>query len=289
MNKTEFSTAKNKSEERLAEQGKVWIVGAGPGDPELLTIKALNAINNADIIFYDNLVSSEIVELFPKRCTSFFVGKSKNNHSVAQERINQLLIKHARKGFKVCRVKGGDPFVFGRGSEEMLELSQENLRVEIIPGITAASGCSSYAGIPLTHRGISQGCTFVTGHAARKLNIEWEAIAKLNHTIVFYMGLSEAGTISGKLLEAGINRNIPVGIIENGTTPSQRVISTTLTELEDRVVKSKIQSPALIIIGETVELRSKLDWFSSVTEESQLKESTPQVAPLQASPLKQTA
>ena len=170
-----------------------------------------------------------------------------------------MLVDYAKKGFKVCRLKGGDPFVFGRGSEEMLELKKANIGVEVIPGITAASGCSSYAGIPLTHRGISQGCTFVTGHAAKSLEIDWNALARLEHTLIFYMGLSQAKEISAKLIASKLPPSTPAAIVENGSTPHQRVFIGTLETLEKLAIKNEIQSPALIIIGDTIKLQSQLD------------------------------
>src|SRR6187551_720108 len=208
--------------------GKVWLVGAGPGDAELLTVKALRAINTADIIFYDYLVSADIRALFPKSVPAHYVGKAKNQHSIAQEDLNQLLVKQAQLGLTVCRIKGGDPFVFGRGGEELLELRTAGIEAEVIPGITSASGCSTYADIPLTHRGLSQGCTFVTGHAEKSLDVNWDALAQLNHTLVFYMGLTRADEISAKLLAGGLSADTPVAIIENGCRKDQRDIISTL-------------------------------------------------------------
>ena len=196
--------------------GKVWLVGAGPGDAELLTVKALRAINSADIIFYDQLVSQEICALFPKDIPALYVGKVKNNHSIPQEDLNQILVSQAQAGLTVCRMKGGDPFVFGRGSEKLLELRKAGIDAEVVPGITAASGCSTYANIPLTHRGVSQGCTFVTGHAEKSLAVNWHALAQLNHTIVFYMGLTRSPEIAQQLLVGGLAGNTPVAIVENG-------------------------------------------------------------------------
>lgn len=253
-------------------EGVVSIVGAGPGEFELLTLKAYQTINSADIIFYDNLVSDEIVKSFPQKTRTFFVGKSKKNHSVPQKKINQLLIQYANKGFRVCRLKGGDPFVFGRGSEEMLELIKSNIRVEVVPGITAASGCSSYAGLPLTHRGLSQGCTFVTGHAAKDLNLNWQALANLNHTLVFYMGLSQIGKIAHQLTASELSPDTPAAVIENGSTQYQRVFVGTVNTLEKIAFENDVQSPALIIIGKTVELRSQLDWFSSISADTSLRQ-----------------
>jgi uroporphyrin-III C-methyltransferase len=238
--------------------GKVWLVGAGPGDAELLTVKALRAITTADIIFYDYLVSDDIRALFPKNIPAHYVGKAKNQHSIAQHDLNQLLVKQAQLGLTVCRIKGGDPFVFGRGGEELLELRTAGIDAEVIPGITSASGCSTYANIPLTHRGLSQGCTFVTGHAEKSLDVNWSALAQLNHTLVFYMGLTRADEIATKLLAGGLAANTPVAIIENGCRKDQRDIISTLGEFAQAVLSENVQSPALIIIGEVVRMKEKL-------------------------------
>ena len=238
--------------------GKVWLVGAGPGDADLLTVKALRAINTADIIFYDYLVSADIRALFPKHIPAHYVGKAKNQHSIAQEDLNQLLVKQAQSGLTVCRIKGGDPFVFGRGGEELLELRTAGIEAEVIPGITSASGCSTYADIPLTHRGLSQGCTFVTGHAEKSLDVNWNALAQLNHTLVFYMGLTRADEIAAKLLAGGLAADTPVAIIENGCRKDQRDIISTLNEFPAAVIHEQVQSPALIIVGEVVRMKEKL-------------------------------
>ena len=250
---------------RSSNAGKVWLVGAGPGDADLLTIKALRAINSADIIFYDQLVSEEICALFPKGVPALYVGKVKNNHSVPQEDLNQLLINQAQSGLNVCRIKGGDPFVFGRGGEELLELRKAGIEAEVVPGITSASGCSTYADIPLTHRGIAQGCTFVTGHAEKTLDVNWNALAQLNHTLVFYMGLTRASDISEKLLAGGLAADTPVAIIENGCRKNQRDIISDLKNFPETVLREQVQSPALIIVGQVVKMKEQLQveaWLS---------------------------
>lgn len=249
--------------------GKVWLVGAGPGDAELLTLKALRAINNADIIFYDYLVSDDIRALFPSHIPAHYVGKAKNQHSIKQEELNQLLVTQAQAGLNVCRIKGGDPFVFGRGGEELLELRSAGIAAEVIPGITSASGCSTYADIPLTHRGLSQGCTFVTGHAEKSLDVNWTALAQLNHTLVFYMGLTRADEIAAQLLAGGLAADTPVAIIENGCRKDQRDIISTLANFPAAVVREQVQSPALIIVGEVVRMKEQLQaqiWQHSSTE-----------------------
>jgi uroporphyrin-III C-methyltransferase len=243
---------------RAHRTGKVWLVGAGPGDADLLTVKALGAIQSADVIFYDQLVSAEICALFPKNTPAFYVGKVKNHHSIPQEDLNQLLVNQAQLGLKVCRIKGGDPFVFGRGGEELLELRQAGIDAEVIPGITSASGCSTYADIPLTHRGISQGCTFVTGHAEKSVDVNWAALAQLNHTLVFYMGLTRAGDISENLLAGGLAADTPVAIIENGCRKNQRDIISCLSDFPACILREHVQSPALIIVGHVVSLKGEL-------------------------------
>lgn len=240
--------------------GLVSLVGAGPGDPDLLTVKALRVIEQADVIIYDNLVSEQIRALFPDRAEKLYAGKKKGLHSLRQSEINQLLAEKALQGLNICRLKGGDAFVFGRGGEEMLALKKLGIEVQIVPGITAATGCSSYAGIPLTHRGIVQGCTFVTAHAEKELSIKWQALATLDHTLVFYMGLSKAALIKTELIQAGLDKQTPVAFIENGCCPEQRVITGTLEQLVSLVTKHKIRSPALIMVGKVVALAEQLQW-----------------------------
>jgi uroporphyrin-III C-methyltransferase len=243
--------------------GMVHLVGAGPGDPELLTIKALNIIQRSDVIIYDNLVSQEIRALLPSSAESIYVGKAKGCHSSTQDDINLLIIEKAKLGLTVCRLKGGDSFVFGRGAEEVLALKTHNIDVTITPGITAAAGCSSYAGIPLTHRGLSQGCTFVTAHAEKELDVNWQALANLKHTLVFYMGLSQSKMIETQLIKAGLASCTPVALIENGSCPQQRVITGTLTQLSHLVTSHQVNSPALIMVGEVVSLAEQLQWFNT--------------------------
>ena len=243
--------------------GMVSLVGAGPGDPDLLTLKALRVIEQADVIVYDNLVSGQIRSLFPATTEKIYAGKIKGLHSLTQSEINKLIIEKALQGLTVCRLKGGDAFVFGRGGEEMLELKAMNIPVEIVPGITAAAGCSSYAGIPLTHRGISQGCTFVTAHAEKELAIKWHSLANLDHTLVFYMGLSKAQLIETQLIKAGLDQHTPVAFIENGCCPEQRVITGTLENLASLVGKHQIKSPSLIMVGKVVALAEQLQWIET--------------------------
>ena len=241
--------------------GRVTLVGAGPGDPELLTIKALKVIQNSDFIFYDRLVSKEILELFPPKTPAIYVGKQKSNHSIPQDELNDLLVAKALQGLNICRLKGGDSFVFGRGGEEMLKLKSAGIEVEVVPGITAASGCTSYSGIPLTHRGISQGCTMVTAHGEKELNLNWKHLAKVDHTLVFYMGLSKSKMISDQLQHHGMPDTTPVALIENGCCPQQRVVRGQLQELPLLAERENVSSPALIVVGDVVNLADDLAWF----------------------------
>lgn len=268
--KTSRNIQNTQARRSSSAQGKVWLVGAGPGDAELLTIKALRAIESADIIFYDQLVSADIRALFPAGTPALYVGKAKNHHSIAQDDLNQLLVEQAQLGLTVCRIKGGDPFVFGRGGEELLELRKAGIAAEVIPGITSASGCSTYANIPLTHRGLAQGCTFVTAHAEKTLDLNWTALAQLNHTLVFYMGLTRADVIAEQLQQHGMAATTPAAIIENGCRSNQRVITGTIHELPELVAREQVQSPALIIVGQVVNLAEQLqpEFWQSVTAEA---------------------
>lgn len=254
--------------------GIVTLVGAGPGDPELLTVKAVKAIAQAELIVFDNLVSQEIRATFPDHTCTYFVGKAKGHHSATQDDINQLLIDYALQGKNVCRIKGGDSFVFGRGSEEMLLLAKKGIHVDVIPGITAASGCSTYAHIPLTHRGLSQGCTFITAHADKQLDLNWPALAKLNQTLVIYMGLSKTEMISTNLIAGGMEAKTPVAFIENGCTPLQRTIIGELSELDHLKSNNNIQSPALIVIGKVVSISQQMRWLEQLTERTSHSDKT---------------
>ncbi len=246
--------------------GRVMLVGAGPGDPDLLTVKALQAIQAADIILYDRLVSEDIRQLFPTSTPALYVGKAHSDHSIPQAELNQLLIKKAQAGLNVCRLKGGDAFVFGRGGEEMLELKKAGIEVQVVPGITAASGCTTYAGIPLTHRGVAQGCTLVTGHGEKDLNINWKSLAQLHHTLVFYMGLANATLIQSQLMQHGLCGTTPVALIENGCCQEQRVVKGQLQHLAQLAMNEKVQSPALIVIGDVVALADQLSWFEALQQ-----------------------
>lgn len=231
----------------------VSLVGAGPGDPELLTVKALNCILNADIILYDFLVSPEIIALFPKQSHAIAVGKRCNGQATSQQTINELLLKYAKKGKNVCRLKGGDPFIFGRGGEEALFLEQHNIQCTIVPGITAAMGCCSYSGIPLTHRQISRGFTAITAHSQKDTHqINWQALVELQHSLVFYMGLNRAEQIAIQLMLHGMAASTPVAIISQGTTPNQSQLITSLAQLPEQLTKHALPSPALIVVGDVI-------------------------------------
>ncbi|MDX6039576.1 siroheme synthase CysG [Scandinavium lactucae] len=244
----------------LDNRGEVVLVGAGPGDAGLLTLKGLQQIQQADIVVYDRLVSDEIMNLVRRDADRVFVGKRAGYHCVPQEEINQILLREAQKGKRVVRLKGGDPFIFGRGGEELETLCQAGLPFSVVPGITAASGCSAYAGIPLTHRDYAQSVRLVTGHLKTGSELDWHNLAAEKQTLVFYMGLNQAATIQAKLAEHGMPLDMPVALVENGTTVSQRVVSGELAQLS--VLAQQVASPALIIVGRVVELRNKLNWFS---------------------------
>ncbi|MEH2921826.1 siroheme synthase CysG [Samsonia erythrinae] len=244
----------------LEDRGEVTLVGAGPGDAALLTLKGLQQLQQADIVVYDRLVSEEILNLSRRDAERIFVGKASGYHSVPQEQINQLLAEKARAGHRVVRLKGGDPFIFGRGAEELEHLHQAGVPFSVVPGITAASGCAAYSGIPLTHRDHSQGVRLITGHVKHDTDLDWSSLAAEKQTLVFYMGLQQAEYIQSKLIEQRLPETVPVAIIENGTSTSQRVLSGQLSQLSE--LAQQASSPSLIIIGNVVGLREKLNWFA---------------------------
>ncbi len=250
--------------------GKVWIVGAGPGDAELLTIKAARLIASADVILYDALVGDDVKALFPAHTANIYVGKRKGRHAISQEEINQLLIDQASAGLTICRLKGGDPFVFGRGGEEALAVAQAGIEVEIVPGITAASGCSALAGIPLTHRGLTQGCTFVTAHSRAddgveaESSINWASLAQSGNTLVFYMGLSRIHQIQSQLCAHGLSASTPAAVVERGCTAQQRVLVGELGTLNNIIAEHHVAAPALILVGDVVSLHSQLSGAATI-------------------------
>ena len=251
------------NQHKKLQTGEVFLVGAGPGDPELLTIRALHLLQKADICIYDNLVSKEILELVRRDAHMIYAGKLRDNHTIQQNEINKLLIKYAKKGLRVLRLKGGDPFIFGRGGEEISELMSQKIKFQVVPGITSASGVSAYAGIPLTHRDFSQSCIFITGHEKDgELNINWERLNTQNQTIVIYMGLYSLAKITTNLIAVGMSRNMPIAVVQEGTTQNQKVLVSTLSRVVKKVADEKIKSPAILIIGNVVKLRKKIKWFN---------------------------
>ncbi|QWF71711.1 uroporphyrinogen-III C-methyltransferase [Methylomonas paludis] len=243
--------------------GEVYLIGAGPGDPDLLTFRALRLMQQADVIVYDRLVSAEIMNLARRDSEKIYVGKERNNHSLPQESINALLITLAQAGKRVARLKGGDPFIFGRGGEEIETLMQQGIRFQVVPGITAASGCASYAGIPLTHRDHAQACLFVTGHLrdGSIINQNWPQLAAPNQTVVIYMGLVGLEIICRQLIAHGCAAGHPIAVIQQGTTKDQRIIIGTLTDMPERVTQAGLKAPTLIIVGSVVTLHKQLAWF----------------------------
>ena len=265
-----INEAKNDIEKQLndsveMELGEVYLVGAGPGDPDLLTFKALRLIQQADVVLYDRLVSKGVMELVRRDSELIYVGKKGgSDKSTRQVDINNQLVELAKSGKRVCRLKGGDPFIFGRGGEEIESLSEHNIPFQVVPGITAASGCSSYSGIPLTHRDYSQSCRFVTAHLKDgTTDLPWDELIVDQQTIVFYMALSGANYICEKLMEHGMNKDMPIAIIEKGTMPEQKVYISSLTELPDLLAKEDIHAPTLMIVGEVVKLNEKLNWYGN--------------------------
>lgn len=242
--------------------GKVWLVGAGPGDPDLLTVKAARLIATADAIVYDHLVGEGVRALFPAGCRQIYVGKKAAKHTMKQEEINQLLVDLAGEGLSVLRLKGGDPFIFGRGGEELEILQAAGLSFEVVPGVTAAAGCAAYAGFPLTHREHAQSVTFVTGHLKDgSVDLDWPALARPGQTVVFYMGIGAAAQICEQMIAHGLPAKTPAAVIRKGTLPDQKTLLATLGSLPQRIAESGIKPPALIVIGSVVGLHRKLNWY----------------------------
>ena len=243
--------------------GKVYLVGAGPGDPKLITLRAVELIKKADVVLYDRLVSKKILSMIPKRAVSIYVGRAVGDDTTHQDSTNELMVKYAKLKKSVVRLKGGDPIIFGRGGEEAEFLKSFNVKYEIIPGITSGIGSATYAGIPLTHRQFASSVVFVTGHEDPEKKsdvVKWKKLAKSVDTIVIMMGLSRIGVISKKLIDGGMDKDMPVAVIQNGTTPQQKMIRGTISNIGNKIKRNKIKPPTNIIIGRVVDLSDIIEW-----------------------------
>src|SRR5450830_769150 len=255
------------SDQTEVSHGEVCLVGGGPGDPDLLTFRALRLMQQSDVCVYDKLVSKEVMELVRRDAELIYVGKARDQHTLPQDEINELLVKLAKEGKRVLRLKGGDPFIFGRGGEEIETLMENGVPFQVVPGITAANGVSSYAGIPLTHRDYAQACLFITGHLKNgtigngTIDMDWVAMSRPRQTVVIYMGLVGLADICQQLIVHGVSADMPCAVIQQGTTQRQRVVTATLSDLAEKVAEAGMKPPCLTIIGEVVKLREKLNWF----------------------------
>ena len=242
--------------------GCVYLVGAGPGDPELLTLRAVRLLERADVVVYDQLVSAAVLDFVPARAERIFAGKRRNEHTLRQEQINALLVELGRAGKQVVRLKGGDPFIFGRGGEELQALAAHGVRFEVVPGVTAAAGVASYAGIPLTHRDYAQRCLFVTGHLQDgTADLDWPSLVRPHQTVVIYMGLTGLPDICRQLVAHGASPDMPIAVVQDGTIATQKVLTGTLSTMAEKVAQAGLHSPCLTIVGEVVRLHDSLAWF----------------------------
>ncbi len=251
----------------LASHGEVFLVGAGPGDPDLLTFRALRLMQRADVVLYDRLVADGILDLIRRDAERIYVGKRPGHHAMFQEDISELMVTLAKQGKRVLRLKGGDPFIFGRGGEEIEKLAENNIPFQIVPGITAASGCSAYSGIPLTHRDHAQSCIFITAHGKDGvLDLDWDVLLRPNQTVAIYMGLSSLKILSEGFAKHNVDPNTPAAIVDNGTRPNQRIVTGTISNLYEKATDAQFTGPSIIIIGGVVTLRDKLGWFNKVED-----------------------
>lgn len=242
--------------------GEVYLVGTGPGDPDLLTFRALRLMQRADVVLYDRLIGAPILDLVRRDAERIYVGKRQGDHTLAQEEISQALVRLAKEGRRVLRLKGGDPFIFGRGGEEIEEIARHGIAFQVVPGITAAAGCAAYAGIPLTHRDHAQACVFVTGHGKDgKVDLNWEALIQPRQTVAIYMGLATIDGVMAEFIAHGASPGLPVAVIDNGTRKLQRVVTGTLADIAGKVASAGLKGPSIIIIGTVVTLRDRLTWF----------------------------
>src|SRR2546422_10690502 len=264
------SEARNVStmEHKPSASGKVYLVGAGPGDPELITLKGLRSLRKADVVVYDRLICPDLLDEAPSKARRVFAGKASGHHSMKQEEINALLITYARRGCIVVRLKGGDPFVFGRGGEEALALAQAGIPFEVVPGVSSAIAVPAYAGIPVTQRGLVSSVTIVTGHEQQSCgssSVNWEALATLGGTLVILMGVEMLSHITQQLLSGGLHPDTPAAVIQQGTVPQQRVVTDTLVGIAEHAWAARITSPAVVVIGAVVALSDPLAWFETLT------------------------